>query len=383
MTASLQEFFRSLTIQGVTETGVEIGRGAYGVVVEVKWMGLNCAAKRIHPALIPDIRGPNKVVQGFLDECSTWATLRHPHIVQFLGLYFERSSPLPVLVMEKLSTSLRRLLELYPKERLSLCHKISILHQTALGLLYLHCSSPPLVHRDLTANNVLLDVRSLTAKLTDFGMVRAMDGSRLGTLTEVPGVVSYMPPEAFWKPPNYSVKLDVFSFGVLVIHSAVHEWPDPLPGTDCDADGTLQAITEVERRQTYMSSFSDLERELFLPIIVPCLQNQPDARPDMHHVVVHLEDVRERLGVSDSLSMLEVELERENILGQLQVAAEGRRQLELECRQLQEQLAQQHILPQAQVCISVCMCGASMHEVVITHFQRFQLVYNTKLRPSN
>ena len=53
MTASLQDFFHGLTIQGVTETGVEISRGAYGVVVEVKWMGLNCAVKRIHPALIP------------------------------------------------------------------------------------------------------------------------------------------------------------------------------------------------------------------------------------------------------------------------------------------------------------------------------------------
>ena len=351
MAASLEDFFRGLTIQGVTETGVEIGRGAYGVVVEVKWMGLTCAAKRIHPALVPDMRGPNKVVQGFLDECSTWATLRHPHIVQFLGLYFDQSSPLPILVMEKMSTSLRRLLELYTKERLSLCHKISILHQTALGLLYLHCSNPPLVHRDLTANNVLLDVVSLTAKLTDFGMVRAMDVGRLGTLTEAPGVSSYMPPEAFWKPPNYSVKLDVFSYGVLVIHTAVHDWPNPLPGTDCDADGMLKAINEVERRQTYISSLSDLERELFLPIIVPCLQNVPDARPDMHHLVAHLEDVRDRLGVSDSMSMLEVELEREHIVGQLQIAAEGRHQLELQCMQLKEQLAQQHQQPQVYMCI--------------------------------
>ena len=349
MEASLQDYFRGLTIYGVKETGVEIGRGAYGVVVEVTWLGLNCAAKQIHPALIPDVRGPNKVVQGFLDECNTWATLRHPHIVQFLGLYFGGNSPLPLLVMERMSTSLRRLLELYPKERLSLCHKISILHQTALGLLYLHCSHPPLVHRDLTANNVLLDVRSLTAKLTDFGMVRVMDVNRLGTLTEVPGVSSYMPPEAFRKPPVYSVKLDVFSFGVLAIHSAVHEWPDPLPGTDSGTDGTLKALTEVERRQTYISSFSDLERELLLPIIVPCLQNLPDARPDMHHLVAHLEDMRDRLGVTEPLSMLEVELEREHLLGQLQVATEGRHQMELHCRQLQEQLSQHHADPLAQV----------------------------------
>ena len=349
MEDSLQDYFRGLTIHGVRETGVEIGRGAYGVVVEVKWMGLDCAAKQIHSALIPDTRGQNKAVQGFLDECSTWATLRHPYIVQFFGLYFERSSPLPMLVMEQMSTSLRRLLELYPKERLSLCHKLRILHQVALGLLYLHCKTPPLVHRDLTANNVLLDVRSLTAKLTDFGMVRAMDASCLGTLTEVPGVTSYMPPEAFWKPPNYSVKLDIFSFGVLVIHCAVHEWPDPLPGTETGTDGTLKALTEVERRQTYISSFSDLERELFLPMIVPCLQNVPDARPDANHLVAHLEDVKERLGVTDSQSLLELELQREHLLGELQLAVKERHQLELQCRQLQEQQLQQPADPQAQV----------------------------------
>ena len=80
------------------------------------------------------------------------AEMRHPHIVQFLGLCFLEGSTLPVLVMERLDSSLDDLLEGAPGLPLSL--KRSLLADVILGLLYLHTRRPPVVHRDLSARNV-------------------------------------------------------------------------------------------------------------------------------------------------------------------------------------------------------------------------------------
>ena len=84
--------------------------------------------------------------------------LSHPNLVQFLGVCFERSPDgnrdIPILVMELLPMSLTQYLEKYDNIPRSI--KNSILLDVSLGLLYLHNQSPPIAHRDLTANNVLL-----------------------------------------------------------------------------------------------------------------------------------------------------------------------------------------------------------------------------------
>ena len=93
-----------------TATGETIGDGSYGSVVEVAIPGAVCAAKKIHdffldPKKIPR-KGIEKAVSEFVKECQLMSTLRHPHIVQFLGVCFLPESRIPALVMEKLVTSL-------------------------------------------------------------------------------------------------------------------------------------------------------------------------------------------------------------------------------------------------------------------------------------
>ena len=82
--------------------------------------------------------------------------------MQFLGVCLEQGSPLPVLEMEYLNTTLFACLERYgvlPKEI-----SYGVLHDVALGLVYLHEHSPPIIHRDLSASNVLL-TSNMNAKL--------------------------------------------------------------------------------------------------------------------------------------------------------------------------------------------------------------------------
>ena len=158
---------------------------------------------------------------GFLQ---VMAELRHPHIVQFLGLCFLEGSALPVLVMERLDSSLDELLEGVPGLPLAL--KRSLLADVARGLLYLHTRNPPVVHRDLSARNVLL-TSSLVAKISDLGNARIVNlqpGQLARTLTHLPGTISYMPPEAFTDGSQYGPRLDIFSFGHLTLFTLTQVW---------------------------------------------------------------------------------------------------------------------------------------------------------------
>jgi len=143
------------------------------------------------------------------------AGLRHPNITQFLGLCTLEGCQIPLLVMERLEMSVDDLLECSPNIPLAI--KMSILTDTSSGLVYLHGRAPPIVHRDLTARNVLL-TSSLCAKITDLGNSRMVSPSQLAnTLTKIPGTPVYMPPEAFNEILRYGPSLDVFSFGHLAL----------------------------------------------------------------------------------------------------------------------------------------------------------------------
>ena len=117
--------------------------------------------------------------------------------------------------MERLERNLDDLLEKVPN--ISLALKCSILIDVGMGLLYLHTHDPQIIHRDLTAKNVRL-TQSLVAKITDFGnsrIVNQQPGQLAQTLSQLPGTLVYMPPEALTADPHYDYSLDVFSFGHL------------------------------------------------------------------------------------------------------------------------------------------------------------------------
>jgi len=89
-TTSVSANWGSLILHGVNPTEKEFGRGAYGRVFEVNYEGTLCAAKEIHGILLQYAQGDNlrKIKEDFVSECQIWSTLRHPCVVQFLGLIF-------------------------------------------------------------------------------------------------------------------------------------------------------------------------------------------------------------------------------------------------------------------------------------------------------
>ena len=150
------------------------------------------------------------------------SNLRHPNVTQFLGLCFLPNCHLPVLLMERLEGSLDDLLETVPNIPLVL--KRSMLEDVARGLLYLHTHDPPIIHRDLTAKNVLLTTSAFVAKISDLGnsrIVNLQPGQLAQTLSRLPGTLVYMPPEALTVECRYGPSLDIFSFGHLTLFMGI------------------------------------------------------------------------------------------------------------------------------------------------------------------
>ena len=149
--------------------------------------GLVCAGKKIHDVLIDAANaGVENVAGKYVQECQLMSDLRHPNITQFLGVCFLPDCQLPVLLMERLDGNLDDLIETVPNIPLAL--KRSILEDVSRGLLYLHKYTPQIIHRDLTAKNVLL-TSSFVAKITDFGnsrIVNLQPGQLARTLSRLP-----------------------------------------------------------------------------------------------------------------------------------------------------------------------------------------------------
>ena len=320
--------FPDLIIANMVFTETKLGRGADAIVYEVEWNGTPCAAKRLHEILLEDQSpgGVARLISNFEAECVTWSKLRHPGVVQFLGVHLDRSSRLPVLVMEKMDTSLRTYLQYHSKEEFTLDVKTFVLRQVTQALAYLHSQNPPLVHHDLSPNNVLLNVVSFVTKVSDFGMSRAISSSNLTRKSSIKGTLAFMPPEALHNPPRYDEKLDVFSFGNVVLSTLTHEWPDPGPPNRYQGD-LLVALNEHQRREHYVAKFTAQEKQLFLPIVRSCLENRPDKR--LSSVVL----VQELRCIESSLTGDQIVASIEQLRQQLSAKEE-------ECRQKDEALRQ-------------------------------------------
>ena len=309
-----------LEADDIHKTGEPLGRGSFGEVFVVDWHGTICAAKSLHPIFISDMLSreeQDKILRDFEREWKTWSRLRHPNICQFLGFYYRSDSPAPVYLMEKMDTSLRCHVDISSKEDFLLSDKLQVLLDTVRGLCYLHNQKPePLVHHDLTPNNILMNITTFQSKLADFGMTRSVPLAKLTRESSTKGTCVFMPPEALCTPRRFNEKLDVFSFGVCLAYILSHTWPNPDHPT-ITVKGKIIALSEYRRRQAQFQKFNQREQELFLPIIKRCLEDDMVNRPSSATILSELKRISKPKILSPKGSSLSKLEERDALISQL------------------------------------------------------------------
>ena len=272
-------------LKGVTELDSdELGRGAYGKVYAVKYCQTTCAAKQIHSVLLEEAGEVElqRTIESFMRECRQCSRLRHPNVIQFLGVYYRigegasNRMRLPVMVMEMMADSLTSFAEKH--EKIPVHIKYSIVHDVSLGLCYLHNHDPPIIHRDLSPNNVLLTAHHV-AKISDLGVAKVIKADSRKTMTKAPGSFDFMPPESLANSPVYGPSMDVFSFAGIILHTFNQQWPKPTDAIQFDhKTRKMKALSEVERRQQYLDKMIG-EAEVLRPLVEECLDYDPAVRP--------------------------------------------------------------------------------------------------------
>ena len=191
-----------------------IGNGGWGEVRVAKFRGLVVAAKCLYQVILSDYN-----LRQFNREMTIAAKLRHPNLLLFIGATREEE---PVILTELMPTSLRRELE---RRELTRIHITSIGQDVACALCYLHQWKPyPIIHRDISSGNVLLELfpNGWRAKVSGYGSANFMNA----VTTARPGSPAYSAPES-GLPSQHTPKMDIFSFGVLLVEMCLHRLPEP------------------------------------------------------------------------------------------------------------------------------------------------------------
>ncbi|KAF8669163.1 hypothetical protein HU200_051490 [Digitaria exilis] len=272
--------FDLLTLQVATDNFHDknkLGEGGFGTVYKGKLSdGQKIAVKKLS-------RCTRQALSQLHNEVKLLAELQHIKLVRLLGFCSDRDEMM--LVYEHINNgSLDR-----------------FLFGIAKGILYLHeDSSIRIIHRDLKSNNILLD-ENMNPKIADFGLAKLLGGGHTQTKTaSVAGTYGYMAPE-YALFGEVSPKIDVFSFGVLVLEIIIEKRNTNSDDTDketnlltdvwnCWTKGyPLQLVNKPLDRHTR----SKLQRCIHIALL--CVQENPDDRPSISSVVVMLTRSRVRL----------------------------------------------------------------------------------------
>ena len=246
-----------------------LGTGGWGYVARGTFRGQTVAVKCLHRGILsPQNEGRVR------REISIMSQVRHPNLLLLIGAVLTVEGTGPLIVTELLDRSLRSAYEGGMLEERS---KVPVLRDVASALAYLHSHHhTPIIHRDVSSANVLLEAirhdRQWKAILSDFGSANL---SHLAT-TPAEGAAVYSAPEVSTdNRSRQTVKIDVYSFGVLMCEVCLCRFPP-------------------ERRH-FPSMLSDVRRTApnMFPLARDCTSHAHQDRPGMREVLQRIDQLTE------------------------------------------------------------------------------------------
>ncbi|KAK3440770.1 hypothetical protein EUGRSUZ_B01034 [Eucalyptus grandis] len=263
-----------------------VGEGAYGIVYKAEISkGQTVAIKQISSS-----EEDSEIVNliPFEREIQALTNLRHRNIVKFYGFcsHVQRC----FLVYEYMEGgSLRTTLSNDERAKeFQWDKRVNMVRGVADALSYMHHGcSPPLIHRDLTSNNILLDC-DYEAHVSDFGTARLLrpDSSNW---TAIAGTIGYIAPElAYSTIPTE--KCDVYSFGVVALETIMGKYPgdhvsrEYSSSAQTESSMMLKDVLDQRLSPSRLCLRDAQDVILIAKLAFACLQADPRLRPTMGQV---------------------------------------------------------------------------------------------------
>nr|XP_011459977.1 PREDICTED: cysteine-rich receptor-like protein kinase 7 isoform X2 [Fragaria vesca subsp. vesca] len=263
----------------------KLGEGGFGPVYKgTLRKGQQIAVKRLS-------KTSNQGLEEFQNEVTLTATLHHVNLVRVLGYCTKREEKM--LIYEYMPNKSLDLY-LFDPSRCDLLHweqRVHIIEGVIQGLLYLQeYSNSTIIHRDLKASNILLDDK-MNPKISDFGLARAFRKNELEANTgRIVGTYGCVPPE-YVRRGIYSMKFDVYSFGVLLLQIISGKRSSCFYGIDGNLNLLEYAYELWKEGQgmdfvdpTLDDSTSSCKLLRCMEVALLCVQENPVDRPSMLEV---------------------------------------------------------------------------------------------------
>ncbi|KAD4584167.1 hypothetical protein E3N88_21768 [Mikania micrantha] len=259
-----------------------VGVGGYGTVYKAELSNEVYAVKKIHATEDGEMQN----LKSFENEIRALTEIRHQNIVKLYG--FCSHSRHSFLVYEFLSGgSLRNILNhMEQAVEFDWDKRVTAVKSIAKALSYMHhdCSQP-IIHRDLSSNNVLFD-SDWVAHVSDFGTARLLKPDS-SNWTSFAGTFGYIAPELAYTM-EVNEKCDVYSFGVVTLEVIMGKHPRDMLLTSIDDMNAISHTEILDQRLPSPTQQTANEVELLVEVAFSCVHNNPQCRPSMRDATLDL-----------------------------------------------------------------------------------------------